>query len=84
MRLQSSSVDGLSIAPPRARYLVQYKNSLIGKHFKCLQQLAIFHLTDICSTELLDVWKATGELGAHLWIPEIVNMDQYLVRAMIM
>ncbi|THH15683.1 hypothetical protein EW146_g4834 [Bondarzewia mesenterica] len=38
--LQSSSVDGLMLPPIRANYIAQYKNSLIGKHFKTLQQLA--------------------------------------------
>ncbi|KAI0688378.1 hypothetical protein BC835DRAFT_1284746 [Cytidiella melzeri] len=78
VRLQATDIDGLSIAPPRAKYLVQYKNSLIGKHFKCLQQLAVFHLSDLCTDTIFDVWKATGELGAHLWIPEIADMEQYL------
>ncbi|KAF9013807.1 hypothetical protein BDZ89DRAFT_1166951 [Hymenopellis radicata] len=40
VRLDSCDILGLSIPPPRASYLVQYKNSLIGKHFKALQQLA--------------------------------------------
>jgi hypothetical protein len=78
-RLQSSSLHGLTITPPRASYIVQYKNSLIGKHFKVLQQLAIFHLHDLCSPELFDLWKATGELGAFLWMPEIWDMKSYLV-----
>jgi len=51
VRLQSSSLDGLILPPLRARYMVQYKNSLIGKHFKALQQVAIFHLRDgMCDT----------------------------------
>ncbi|KAF5352908.1 hypothetical protein D9758_007948 [Tetrapyrgos nigripes] len=78
IRLQSSCLHGLSIPPPRASYMVQYKNSLIGKHFKALQQLAVFHLRDLCSDELFQLWKATGELGAFLWMPEIRNMDLYL------
>ncbi|KAJ8503094.1 hypothetical protein ONZ45_g11160 [Pleurotus djamor] len=64
VRLQSSNLDGLSTAAPRPQYLVKYKNSLIGKHFKYLQQVAVFH--------------ATGELGAHLWIAEISEMDLYI------
>ncbi|KAJ6613535.1 hypothetical protein B0H10DRAFT_2272325 [Mycena sp. CBHHK59/15] len=38
-RLSASSIDSLSIPPPRLHYIVKYKNSLIGKHFKMLQQL---------------------------------------------
>ncbi|KAH9910220.1 uncharacterized protein B0H18DRAFT_1090055 [Fomitopsis serialis] len=70
VRLQSSSVDGLNILPIRARYIIQYKDNLIGKHFKALQQLGIFHLDDTIS--------ATGELGALLWFTEIEDMDMYL------
>ncbi|KAJ6550496.1 hypothetical protein DFH09DRAFT_1248846 [Mycena vulgaris] len=77
-RLQSSSIDSLSIPPPRPRYVFQYKNSLIGKDFKMLQQLGVFQLHGFCSPLLFDLWKATGELGAHLWFPEIKNMDVYI------
>lgn len=66
-RLQSSSVvDGPNMQPLRSRYMLQYKNSLIGKYFKALQQLAVFHLHDegLCSDRVFDLWKATGELGA--------------------
>ncbi|KAG5646330.1 hypothetical protein H0H81_008515, partial [Sphagnurus paluster] len=79
VRLQSSSTDGLSIPPLRSQYLLQYKNSLIGKHFKALQQLAVFHLDDtLCSKAVFDLWKANGELGALIWYPEIKDMDGYL------
>ncbi|KAJ7707163.1 hypothetical protein B0H16DRAFT_1824386 [Mycena metata] len=78
-RLQSSSIDGLTIPPLRSRYMVQYKKSLIGKHYKAIQQLAIFQLDEkLCSTALFELWKANGVLGALLWYPEIKNMDEYL------
>ncbi|KAJ7649282.1 hypothetical protein B0H17DRAFT_1270814 [Mycena rosella] len=78
-RLQSASFDGLNISPLRASYLVQYKKSLIRKHFKGLQQLAVFQLDDkLCSPEAFGLWKANGVLGALLWYPEIKNMDEYL------
>ncbi|KAJ8690139.1 hypothetical protein PTI98_011597 [Pleurotus ostreatus] len=79
IRLQSSSIDGLSVPPIRASYMLQYKNSLIGKHFKTLQQVGAFHLRDdFCSKPLFELWKANGLLGAMLWYPEIRNMDTYL------
>ncbi|TFK22439.1 hypothetical protein FA15DRAFT_657497 [Coprinopsis marcescibilis] len=78
VRLQSSDLMGLTTPPPRASYLVQYKNSLIGKHFKILQQLGIFHIHGLCPDSLFNLWKAAGELGAMLWISEIEDMDEYL------
>ncbi|TFK31456.1 hypothetical protein BDQ12DRAFT_701562 [Crucibulum laeve] len=78
-RLQSSSMLGLTLPPLQSRYIVQYKNSLIGKHFKAIQQLAVFHFDDsLCNPAVMDIWKATGELGAMLWIPEIRDLKQYL------
>ncbi|KAI0726422.1 hypothetical protein C8Q72DRAFT_928484 [Fomitopsis betulina] len=78
-RLRSSSVDGLSLPPIRAEYLVKYKNALVGKHFKALQQVGAFHLyDDLCPEIVQDLWKATGELGAVLWFHQIRDMNQYL------
>ncbi|KAJ7792622.1 hypothetical protein B0H14DRAFT_3094163 [Mycena olivaceomarginata] len=83
-RLQSSSIDGLSLPPLRSHYMVQYKKSLIGKHYKALQQLAVFQLDEtLCSPALLELWKANGVLGALLWYPEIKDMDQYLVSELL-
>ena len=76
----ASLLDGLSGAREDAEYLVAYKNNLIGRHFKFLQQLATFHLHhDMCNDTVFDLWKATGELGALLWYPMINDMEQYLV-----
>ncbi|KAJ7123807.1 hypothetical protein C8R43DRAFT_899414 [Mycena crocata] len=78
-RLQSAFTDGLNIPSLHAHYMVQYKNGLIGKHFKVLQQLAIFQLdSTLCSPALFELWKANGVLGALLWYPVIKDMDQYL------
>ncbi|TEB15367.1 hypothetical protein FA13DRAFT_1876169 [Coprinellus micaceus] len=78
VRLECSDLHGLTTPPPRANYIVQYKNSLIGKHFKILSQLAVFHLHGLCSDILYDMWKAAGELGALIWYPEINNLKEYL------
>ncbi len=79
-QLRSTSVDGLSIPPIRGDYLIQYKNNLIGKHFKTLQQVGVFHLYGgLCPPVIFDLWKATGELGAMLWYHNIKDMRQYLV-----
>lgn len=37
----------------------------------------------MCSPEIFELWKATGELGAFLWIPEIRDMDTYLVSLLL-
>ncbi|KZT08876.1 uncharacterized protein LAESUDRAFT_735610 [Laetiporus sulphureus 93-53] len=77
--LQASSVDGLNILPLRATYMVQYRNNLIGKHFKALQQLRFFYLHEnLCPPLILDIWRVTRELGALLWYHEIEDMDAYL------
>ncbi|KAJ7322806.1 hypothetical protein DFH08DRAFT_917082 [Mycena albidolilacea] len=69
VRLQSSSTNGLNLSSVRGRYI----------HFKILQQLGIFHLhEDLCSKNLFNLWKASGELGALLWFPKIQNLEQYL------
>jgi hypothetical protein len=61
-------------------YLVSYKNNLVGRHFKIITQLAIFHLHWVGLDRLsFDLWKATGELNALLWYPEIQDMAQYTV-----
>ncbi|EMD40045.1 hypothetical protein CERSUDRAFT_45768 [Gelatoporia subvermispora B] len=79
IRLQSASIVGLSIPPLRAGYMLQYRNGLIGKHFKALQQLAIFQLDEsLCDRRVIDLWNATGELGSYLWYHEIENMDHYV------
>ncbi|KAL0954389.1 hypothetical protein HGRIS_003373 [Hohenbuehelia grisea] len=78
IRLQSTIIDGLNIPPFRAAYMMQYRNGLIGKHFKSLMQTMVFHVHDITAPEQFKLVKAVGALGSILWIPEIDNMDDYL------
>uniref|UniRef100_A0A0W0EVR0 Uncharacterized protein n=1 Tax=Moniliophthora roreri TaxID=221103 RepID=A0A0W0EVR0_MONRR len=78
VRLQTSWTDGLSTPPIHAAYLIQYKNNLIGKHFKIMQQVEVFHLHRLCPLALFDLWKAFGELGAMIWYTEIHDINIYL------
>jgi hypothetical protein len=79
-RLQSLSIRGLSVPVIRAHYMVKYKNNLIGKHFKTLQQLVVFSLDNqLCTKWVFELWKASGRFGALLWYFDIENMEPYLV-----
>ncbi|KAJ6569081.1 hypothetical protein B0H19DRAFT_1373408 [Mycena capillaripes] len=79
VRLQGTNLDGLRVPPVRAAYMMQYRNGLIGKHFKTLMQTMIFHIHDIVTPEQFSLVRALGELGPLLWMPVIDNMDEYLV-----
>ena len=80
--LGASNVDGLGVTRGvQARNLVNYKGSLVGKHFKWISQLTAFNLHwGGCNPIILDLWKATGELGALIWCQKILDMDQYTVQ----
>jgi hypothetical protein len=59
--------------------MMQYRNGLIGKHFKTLMQTAIFHIHDMVSEDSMTLIRVLGELGPVLWASSIDNMDVYLV-----
>jgi len=63
--------------------MMQYRNGLIGKHFKTLMQSLPFHAHGITSPQQFALVKAVAELGSLLWVHEIENMEQYLVRTFI-
>jgi hypothetical protein len=79
MRLGSVNVEGLNIPPVNAKYMCQYKGSLIGKHFKSLAQLMPFLIYDLVPATVLDAWSTIGSLIVLLWHTKIDNMETYLV-----
>lgn len=78
IRLQSTDLDGMTVPPLRASYMIQYRNNLIGKHFKTLMQTMPFHVHDLVTPQQFALIKAVGALGAILWVHEIEDIDEYL------
>ncbi|KAJ7209175.1 hypothetical protein GGX14DRAFT_566353 [Mycena pura] len=78
LRLQSTNTNGLSIHAIRANYIMQYANSLIGRQFKSIAQVNVFHVHRIVTDDQFTTWRVVGELSAHIWVPEIANVEEYL------
>ncbi len=78
-QLESVNTAGLKDPDLRPEYLIQYKGSLIGKHFKSLAQVMPFLVYDLVPKMVMDAWAAIGSLVVLLWHTEIENTQEYLV-----
>lgn len=79
-RLQSIDVDGMNIGPIRASYIIQYRNSLIGRQFKAIVQTISFTLYDLLDDRFRDMWVAAGHMTSLMWYPAIEDIETYCVR----
>lgn len=82
-RLASVDSAGLRDSDLRADYLVRYKGSLIGKHFKSLAQVMPFLIHDLVPSNVLNAWSTIGRLVVLLWHTTIENTEEYLVSVCI-
>ncbi|KAJ7222267.1 hypothetical protein GGX14DRAFT_532238 [Mycena pura] len=80
IRLQSTDISGMKVPPMRGAYMMQYRNNLIGKHFKTIMQTLTFHVHEVCIWEQFQLVKAAADLGARVWVTVIDNMDDYILE----
>jgi hypothetical protein len=81
IRLDSTDIGGLNCPPMLAAYMMQYKDALIGKHYKRMVQTWAFHLRGLSSPTQLQLVRTAGDLGAVLWMHEIDDMPVHLVSS---
>lgn len=82
-RLCSLPVDGLGISPLAGHILTKYAGSLTGRDFRIIAQLAPFVLYDMIEPNHMRTWLALAALVPIIWIQDIHNLDDYLVRILI-
>ncbi|EJU04593.1 hypothetical protein DACRYDRAFT_47323 [Dacryopinax primogenitus] len=79
-QMDALSKDGLNIPLIPSAYIVQYKYSLISKHFCLLIQTMPFLIEDLVDGEVLEAWVMLGLAAVQLWWTDIQEPDLYLVH----
>ncbi|TFK79574.1 hypothetical protein K466DRAFT_473373, partial [Polyporus arcularius HHB13444] len=80
VRLAALSTDGLNAPSWNPEYMIWYKGSLIGKHFKSLAQVMPFVIYDLVPPSVLQAWNLIGELVVQLWHTTIEDIEEYLAK----
>ncbi|KAF7303527.1 hypothetical protein MIND_00581900 [Mycena indigotica] len=78
IRLRSTDISGMNVPPIRGAYMMQYRNNLIGKHYKTIMQSLVFHVHGICNPDQFKLIKFAADLGARVWISVIDDMEEYI------
>ena len=78
-QLESINKDGLNSLTLGANYIVRYKGSLVGKHFKSLAQVMPHLIYDLVPEAVLEGWLVIGRLIVLLWHTSIEDTECYLV-----
>ncbi|KDQ17134.1 hypothetical protein BOTBODRAFT_156483 [Botryobasidium botryosum FD-172 SS1] len=61
-------------------YIIQFRGSLVGRHFEVIIQLAVFLCWRFATLPLLEVFITLGRLGTLAFAHRIYDIDPFLVR----
>ncbi|KAF8204045.1 hypothetical protein BJ912DRAFT_841196 [Pholiota molesta] len=78
VRLDSLNVDGLGISKLGGNTLVRYANSLTGRDFRAIAQVAPFVIYDMVPSDVYDAWVSLSTLIPLIWQPLIKDISRYL------
>jgi len=82
LQLDSISSDSLNIPNIMAKYMCQYRGSLIGKHFKTIVQVLPMVIYNMVPKDLLVVWLIMGRLVVLCRHMEIKDVSQYMASSL--
>ncbi|KAF8164203.1 hypothetical protein BJ912DRAFT_1150335 [Pholiota molesta] len=78
-RLNSFDVISLGLSPLGGDTLVNYANSLTGRDFRAISQVAPFVIYDMVAPEVFDAWLALSKLVPLVYQPIIEDIDEFIV-----